>query len=142
MKIFSAFLLLASASVFANCPDLAGKYTCQKGEDTYQMTMTQTEQDGTTVYNQDTGEAKNTWIADGVTRPHTVTAEGQKVKGNIKITCSNSAVEVLFLANHMGMEIEAKETIKEENGELRGLAVANVDGREYSSDEYNCKRSN
>ncbi len=139
MKIFAFLFLLTSASAFANCPDLAGKYTCQKGEDTYQMTMTQTEQDGATVYNQVTNDGKTTWIADGVTRPHTVSAEGQKIKGNIKITCSNSTVEMLFLANHMGMEIEAKESIKEENGELRGLSVANVDGREYSSDEYNCK---
>ncbi len=141
MKIFPFLLLLTSVTTFA-CPNLAGNYSCKEGNEAFQITITQTVVNGATVYHHTSGEDQNTYTADGVARPHTVNAEGQTIVGTLKTTCSNSTVNNIFQAIHMGMEIVSTETVNLGNEGLHVVQVTNVDGDEYRKEEYNCKRSN
>ena len=141
MKIFSFLLLLTSATAFA-CPNLAGNYSCKEGTQAFQMTITQNVVNGATVYQQTSGENQSTFTADGVARPQTVNGEGQTINGTLKTTCTNTTVSNQFQASHMGMEIDSTETINLENEGLHIAQVTKVDGEEYRSEKFNCKRTN
>jgi len=141
MKFFPFLLLLTSVTTFA-CPNLAGKYSCKEGNEAFQINITQTVENGATVYHHTSGQDQNTYIADGVARPQTVNAEGQTINGTLKTTCSNSTVTNKFQANHMGSEIDYTETVNLGAEGLHIVEVTNVDGEEYRKEEYNCKRSN
>jgi hypothetical protein len=141
MKFFPFLLLLTSVTTFA-CPNLAGNYSCKEGNEAFQMAITQTVVNGATVYQQTSGQNQSTFTADGVARPQTVSDEGQTVKGTLTTTCSNSSVINKFQATHMGMEIDSTETINLENEGLHIAQVTKVDGEEYRSEKFNCKRTN
>jgi hypothetical protein len=139
MKFSPFLLLLTSVSAFA-CPNLAGNYSCKEGNEAFKMSITQTVVNGATVYHHTAGEEQNTYTADGVARPQTVNAEGQTINGTLKTTCSNSTVNNIFQAVHMGSEIVSTETVNLGNEGLHVVQVTNVDGEEYRKEDYSCKR--
>lgn len=135
------FLVFFASNLFA-CPNLAGKFTCQDGNETWDMTIVQTEENGVTTYNQASGDESNTYIADGVTRPHTVETDGVVINGNLTSTCSDPKVVTQFLADYQGSQIDFMETIEIIDGKLNIADVLKMDGEEVSNTSYVCTPTN
>jgi hypothetical protein len=142
MKIFSFIVLLISINAFA-CPNLAGTYTCEAAGETWEESITQTTQNGATVYQQTGGQAEgtNTFIADGVARPHTVVANEEEIKGTLSAKCSGSMVTVQFLANYSGSPLDFTKKIKSTNGKMEVSDTTKLGGEVIDSTAYDCTRN-
>lgn len=142
MKIFSILLFLFSFKGLAACPNLAGNYTCEAAGETWEMTITQTVENGVTVYQQTGSQNEGTYIADGVARPHTVTANGEEITGTLSTKCLDPKVVIQFLANYQGSPIDFTETIKSTNGTLEVNDITKLGGNVIDSTAYECNLNN
>ncbi len=141
MKIFSLALILASMNLYA-CPNLASKYSCQDESGTWEMTITQTEENGVTTYHQVVDNQEGTFIADGVARPHTVDAEGQTIVGTLTTTCNDPNVTIQFLGDHQGSKIDYLESLVLNEGVLSINDVLKMNGEVANTTTYECKQIN
>ena len=137
MKIFSLVLFLVSLNAFA-CPNFAGNYSCKDQNETWNMSLTQTEENGVTVYHQVVGDSEGTFIADGVARPHTVEAEGQTIEGTLSTTCLGEAVQIQFLADYQGSPIDYVENMDMSYRVLHVKDTTKMGGNEVNSSVYDC----
>ena len=141
MKFFSLLLFFTSVNAFA-CPNLAGNYSCKDQNDTWNMSITQNTQNGAAVYQQITGNTKNTYVADGVARPYTAQGEGYSIPGTLSTTCSGETVTNHFLGKMQGHPIDGTETITMAGGKLKVQTVATMNGEEVNSSQYECTPTN
>jgi hypothetical protein len=141
MKIFSLVLFLVSLKAFA-CPNFAGNYSCKNENETWNMSLTQTEENGATVYHQIVGDSEGTFIADGVARPHTVEAEGQVIEGTLSTTCLGESVQIQFLADYQGSPIDYVENMEMSSNILHVKDTTKMGGDEVNSTVYDCTPTN
>ena len=139
MKFFSLVLFLVSVNAFA-CPNFAGNYSCKDQNETWNMSLTQTEENGVTVYHQVVGDSEGTFIADGVARPHTVEAEGQTIEGTLSTTCLGDAVQTQFLADYQGSSIDYVEYMDMSYRILHVKNTTKMGGNEVNSAAYDCNQ--
>lgn len=141
MKFFSLALTFLSLNAFA-CPNLGGNYTCGAADETWDMSIVQTQQNGVTVYKRSGGRNEGTFIADGKTRPHTVSANEEEIRGTLSTTCSGSKVTTQFLADYHGSPIDFTEKMNYSNGGLVILDTVKLGGQVYDNSSYECKLHN
>lgn len=141
MKIISILLFLVSLKAFA-CPNLDGKYNCEAANETWSMSITQTQENGITVFKRTGGQNEGTYIADGKARPHKVTANGEEINGTISTNCSGPKVTIQFLANYHGTPIDFTEKINYSNGVLTVLDTTKVGGGDFDTTTYRCTVNN
>jgi len=141
MKIFSLALTFLSLNAFA-CPNLGGNYTCGASNETWAMSIVQTQQNGVTVYKRTGGQNEGTYIADGKARPHTVSANEEEITGTLSTTCSGSKVTTQFLADYHGSPIDFTEKMNYSNGVLVVLDTTKMGGQVYDSSSYECTVNN
>lgn len=142
MKLFSLLILALSFNVSAACPNLGGNYSCGASDQTWNMTIVQTQENGATVYKKTGGQNEGTYIADGVARPHTVMANEEEIKGTISTNCSGPKVTIQFLANYHGSPIDFTEKINYSNGTLAVVDTTKMGGQVFDSTNYECKLNN
>jgi len=141
MKILSILLFLFSVNAFA-CPNQGGNYTCEAANETWSMSIVQTQENGVTVYKRTGGQNEGTYIADGKVRPYKVTANGEEINGTISATCSGPKVTIQFLANYHGTPIDFTEKISSSNGVLTVMDTTKVGGADTDATNYRCTLNN
>lgn len=141
MKILSLVLFLVSVKAFA-CPNFTGNYTCQDQSGSWDMSLTQTEENGVTVYHQTAQDSEGTFIADGVARPYTVNNEGEVINGTLSTTCADPTVTIQFLGDYKGSEIDFTETMNLSDGALQVTDTTKMNKEVVNSATYECKLKN
>jgi hypothetical protein len=137
MKIFSFSLFLITANLFA-CPNFAGKYSCKDDSGTWEISISQTEENGVTTYQLTQEERVQTYIADGVSRPFTAMADSEPIEGTIFTNCNDSSVMVQFLGDYQGKPVNFKQTIEGINGVLQINEITKLGGEEVNNVNYTC----
>ena len=140
MKILSILLFLFSVNAFA-CPNLGGNYNCEAANETWSMSIIQTQENGVTVYKRTGGQNEGTYIADGKARPHKVTANEEEINGTISTNCSGPKVTIQFLANYHGTPIDFTEKMNYSNGVLTVIDTTKLGAGDFDTTTYNCTRS-
>lgn len=133
--LFSA-AFLASASVWAACPNLAGNYTCKSDEGSFAIEVTQSDNSGVTTYMVATDEnAKDAYVADGLEKKAEETDDQIRMVASRISTCSSDALNVVERADYFTLadnqkvgEVMVETAVsKGSSGELKMVGVANSD---------------
>lgn len=141
MKIFSFVLFLASINAFA-CPNLAGSYNCKYENETWDMSIRQTEENGVTSYHQTMGDGEGTYIADGVARPASGVVGEDIIEGTLSTTCSDSSIIIQFLADYRGSALDFTEMVNPADGVLQITDITKLGNEVVDTANYKCNLIN